>query len=334
MKIITLPNIGDPPEVQADWLEWSALREGTSFVSWSTYQSNLLQAGSQDALDIGEDQEQDDLLEDFINEVDRELTSRQAACGGDAGPYPYEMTHEGVAYTGNEKGLTYRFLLLLSLFGKDAGPAGSHPERLFEDLSSLALHEYLGGTSAGLNRALFGFPRRILPEHFPTAVDDLCKRLGQGKGAHGHKPEVDQKDAKLDLVAWRAFPDGRIGKLIGFGQCATGDNWTEKVSELRPSKWCRLWMKDSSAIDPFSSLFIPHRPNEEKWLVAANYAGVLFDRCRIAWLVPSLPDDLAKDVRKWVEHVEKADLSGTVGNQRQRASRKMMKKAAKSIKTN
>jgi hypothetical protein len=305
MKMVELPNIGDPPEVQADWLEWSALSEPDAFVSWTSYQGNLTQAGSDDAPDTAQDQDEDDLLEDLINEVDRELNSRRNACGGKTGSYPYEMTHEGVAYSGNDNNLTYRFLLLLSLFGKDAGPQGYHPEKLFEDLCSLALHEYLGGAATGFERAVFGFPRRLLPKHFPKALDELCRLMGEGAGSFGREPEIDQKDAKLDLVAWRAFPDGRRGKLIGFGQCATGDDWTDKAFELHPQKWCRLWMKDSAGIDPFGSLFIPHRPPENKWLIAANYAGVLFDRCRIAWLVPSPQGDLADDIKKWVRHVEK-----------------------------
>jgi hypothetical protein len=305
MNAVVLPNIGDPPEIKADWLEWSALTASRFFVSWTSFHGDLAKAGSDDALDEPLEQEEDDFLEDVINEVDSEVRLRRDACGGNTGCYPYETTHEGIAYSGNGKDLTYRFLLLLSLFGKDAGPHGSHPERLFEELSSIALHEYLGGgNAAGLDRLVFGFPRRVLPKHFPKALNDLCSRLGQGIGASGHKPEDDQKDAKLDLVAWRSFPDGRRGKLIGFGQCATGDDWTEKAFELQPKKWCQLWMRDPTCIDPFSSLFIPHRPGEEKWLTAAHYAGVLFDRCRIAWLIPSPEGELARDIRYWVQHVE------------------------------
>ena len=303
MKTVVLPNMADPPEVQADWLEWMALNEVTSFVSWTSYQGSLRKGGSVDALDEDE-REEDDLIEDLINEVDGELNSRRRACGGKTGLYPYDTTHDGIAYSPKANDLTYRFLLLLSMFGKDAGPAGSNPERLFEELCSLALHEYLGGVTTGLDRAVFGFPRRLLPKHFPNAVDDLCQRLGEGTGSFGREPEHEQKDAKLDLVAWRAFPDGRRGKLVGFGQCATGDDWTDKAFELRPDKWCRLWMKDSAGLDPFPSLFIPHRPGEDQWLIAANYGGILFDRCRISWLVPAPHGDLGKSIREWAEHAK------------------------------
>ena len=306
MKAVVLPNIGDPREVQADWLEWSALTGSQSFVSWASYQGDLTLAGSDDALETPPEQEEDDFLEDVINDVGYELRMRRIACGGKNGVYPYEPTDDGIAYSSsNGNDLTYRFLLLLSLFGKDAGPHSSHPERLFEELCSIALHEYLGGTTAGLDRAVFGFPRRLLPKHFPNALDDLCTKLGEGKGSSGRKPESDQKDAKLDLVAWRSFPDGRRGKLIGFGQCATGDDWTDKAFELQPKKWCALWMKDCAGIDPFASLFIPHRPSEDKWLIAAHYGGVMFDRCRIACLIPNPEGEPAKEIQNWVDYVEK-----------------------------
>ena len=306
MKAVVLPNMGDPREVQADWLEWSALTVPQAFVSWTSYHGDLTKAGSDDALETPREQEEDDFLEDVINEVEFELRLRREACGGRTGSYPYETTHEGVTYSRNGNDLTYRFLLLMSLFGKDAGPLRSHPERLFEELCSIALHEYLGGaTAVGLDRAVFGFPRRVLPKHFPEALNELCTKLGQGSGSSGRKPEGDQKDAKLDLVAWRSFPDGRRGKLIGFGQCATGADWKEKAFELQPRKWCGLWMKDPACIDPFSSLFIPHRPSEDAWLKAAHYAGVLFDRCRIAWLIPNPKGELSTKIQDWVDHVEK-----------------------------
>ena len=313
MKQPSLPTVNDPPERHADWLEWCSLAAPTpSFVSWTSYQRDLTIPGSLDALDpdledekvVGK-QNADDLLEEIVNEAGGELRMRAVACGGAVGVYPYQTDRQGVAYRPSTNSLTYRFLLLLSLFGKDAGPKGSHPERSFEELCSLALKQYLGGVRTSLSSVVFGFPRSVLPKHFPDAVDKLCEKLGEGRGSAGRTPERDQKDAKLDLVAWRAFPDGRRGKLVGFGQCATGDDWSDKAFELRPAKWCNLWMRDSATLDPFASLFIPHRPGEDKWLTACTYGGILFDRCRIAWLVPTPTGELGEKIKRWAEHVEK-----------------------------
>jgi hypothetical protein len=311
MKKPSLPNFSDAPEVQADWLEWAALSSPPGFVSWTSYQRDLNVAGSVDALDTDEEdedivegQESEDLLEDIVNDISRELRLRSEACGGAEGVYPYRSSHEGVAYEPNDVSLTYRFLLLLSLFGKDAGPKGSHPERLFEDLCALALQRYLGDDQVGLSSVVFGFPRPVLPKHFPNAVDELCRHLGEGGGGAGRPSKEDQKDAKLDLVAWRAFPDGRRGKLVGFAQCATGEDWTDKSFELQPEKWCKLWMQDCAGLDPFGSIFIPHRPVEDLWVAACNYGGVLFDRCRISWLVPDPNRQLGEKLQAWADHVE------------------------------
>ena len=312
MKRPTLPNFSDSPERHADWLEWWALGGPTpSFVSWTSYLRDLTVAGSLDALgsDQGEEEivgdlDADDLLEVIVNEAGRELQTRAVACGGAEGAYPYQTDHQGVTYLSGTNSLTYRFLLLLSLFGKDAGPKGSHPERWFEELCLLALKQYVGAARAGFSGVVFGFPRRVLPKHFPHAVKKLCKDLGEGRGSAGRAPEGDQKDARLDLVAWRAFPDGRRGKLVGFGQCATGDDWEDKAFELQPAKWCTLWMSDSAGLDPFASLFIPHRPGEDKWLIACHYGGILFDRCRIAWLVPTPTGELGRKIKRWADQVE------------------------------
>ena len=69
MKQPTLPNFSDPPESQADWLEWSALVAPPAFVSWTSYQRDLTVPGSVDALDPDQQDEEivgeqgaDDLL--------------------------------------------------------------------------------------------------------------------------------------------------------------------------------------------------------------------------------------------------------------------------------
>jgi hypothetical protein len=88
-------------------------------------------------------------------------------------------------------------------------------------------------------------------------------------------------------VAWRGFHDNRESKLVIFGQCATGQDWPEKVSELQPEAFWDHWMLVSQVSPLERSFFIPHRVRDEgegeTWRYYARYAGILFDRCRVAY---------------------------------------------------
>jgi len=61
-----------------------------------------------------------------------------------------------------------------------------------------------------------------------------------------------QRDAKLDVVVWRPFPDGRAdgraGPVVGFGQCATGRGWAAKLHELQRRAFAALWLREPLAV--------------------------------------------------------------------------------------
>jgi hypothetical protein len=176
----------------------------------------------------------------------------------------------------------WRVTALVAAFGKDAGPAGAHADRLFEELCRYAAEDYFGGEHG---RALhFGFPRRVLPAHFPDALDELCAALGEGQGSNRKAPKVDdEKDAKLDIVVWRDFADRRRGKLIGFGQCATGRNeLQEKATEMLPAEFAKIWLQKSFLVDPIRMFFVPWRVEDDNWERLCVRGGILMDRCRIA----------------------------------------------------
>jgi len=294
MKAPGLPLASEPPEVHADWLEWRALSEG--YVSWADHQRDLGIGGD----DEGEDVEVEaDSFEMLIDDVAAELTERVAACGrGDR--YPFNVSPEGLVRNPGDSVRVYDFLLLLSLFGRESESTVSRGERLFEDLCAEALGAYLGRPRDGITARVFGFPRRIGPKGFAPAVDQLCRDMGEGI-QHCETPRASQqKDAHLDLVAWRGFPDRKPGQLMAFGQCATGGNWFQKIHELRPDAWCRLWLEKTPLVTPVGSLFVPHRIERDRWREASAYGGIVFDRCRISWLVPDIPEELESAIHDWV----------------------------------
>ncbi len=199
------------------------------------------------------------------------------------------------------KASTYIFQLLLSNFGVEAGKISRvRPERDFEDISLDAARSYFGHNTRD-GSYLFGFPRRTDEKAFSAAVDKLSVLLGEGGGAKSVGPARDQKDAYLDLVVWHGFADRRPGQVIAFGQCAAGQNWRRKVTELPSGEvWCRAWMFDPPAVPPIRMLFVPHRLTEEEWKTRSILGGVIFERCRIAYHSPVIPAHVASRCARWV----------------------------------
>jgi hypothetical protein len=291
------PPLSAPPELHADWIEWLTLTSGGRFASWSAHQRTLRIGG----IDESEDVDVEDASEDLIQSVEAELCERQQACGV-SGAYPFEILEQGLELRSQTNADVYRFMLLLTLLGHEAGPPGTHGDRIFEDLCAAAFHAYLGAPAEGVQLVPFGFPRRVEPSGFAAAVNSLCRKLGEGIRCRKEPETSDQNDAKLDLVAWRAFPDRKTGQLIAFGNCATGENWFErKLHELQPAEWCRLWMQEMPSVHPVKALFVPRRVEQLQWRRATVYGGIVFDRCRITWLLPELPIALSLAVEEWLE---------------------------------
>ena len=316
-KIIP-PKITDPIEEAADWVEWCSLVEPDENVSFDQLVSVMRMGGSVDAVsepdeyDYPETVEERTDLEEAVLDSDKyeasaesvfyELNDRFYSCGEKN--YPFNITKGSVTTKNEIYNSPYLFMLLLTKYGHDAGPSNIDGSKLFEELCATALKNYLNNeTSRSL---VFGFPRRLTADGFKPALDRVSLDLGEGDGSTSRPTSNDQKDAKLDIVAWKPFLDDRKGKLIIFGQCATGDNWKEKRSELiAPSDWCRLWLRDTPAVLPIKSFFVPHRIGEKDWFESCVYAGILFDRCRISNYAIGLESRLVRDINRWSKYIIK-----------------------------
>lgn len=267
-----------PPEALqlADWLELVALLSSDRNASIGDLGralavSNALEAEAGDA---------DNRL--FIEarglEVWREIEARAAA----AGPaYPYRLSQRGLleANIARDAFSAYRFCLSLSYFG-DPGLVGVNirPRRLFEDLATLAAGNHLGGEACR-----FGSPRADLPAPFREALREVCSRLGEGAVLPRATRSI--KDDGLDVVAWKHFPDRLPGKLIIFGQCASGNDWNEKLADLEPLAFCHSWLSHQLPSRVLKAFFTPHRVDRLDWDDVNRRAGLFFDRCRLAYWV-------------------------------------------------
>lgn len=308
MSTLTEPAATAPAVELADYLELRALQSADRSASVHDLMSDLTRSGTLEVLDAHSVDEEGladpdeevglvdpggEVAENLGQTAISEIDARIVACGG---AYPFTLDAQGVvSLKRNAVGTPYVFMLLLTRFGGKAGPTGTDGTKIFEDLSAVAAAEYFGWVDDHLLVYPFGFPRRLTPAGFERALNGLCERLGEGQGTKARPNLSDQQDATLDLVVARRFPDGRVGQLIGFGQCATGKNWRGKINDLRPEKFCNLWMLDTPAVIPVPMFFVPHTIEERIWLHTATHAGVLFDRCRLAYY--TTPLDRSEPVR-------------------------------------
>ena len=149
---------------------------------------------------------------------------------------------------------------------------------------------------------MFGFPRRRGPADFLGAVAELCgkKLLNEGSANSDEPKAPQQKDARLDVVVWKNFPDRRRGRLILFGQCATGSDWEDKAYALNPQKWREKWLVEPLLPHPQGAFFIPFAVEDDDWKHILLDGGVLFDRFRISGLAASHLSDTTRDqISSW-----------------------------------
>lgn len=318
------PNLGDSPEEKADWVECWTLVSKDRNTSFSELRSVLKIGGSADAYSESNEfeyseaegsavdvvsAEDTDLYEASAEDTFIEISDRLSACGESA--YPFLVTGEALTIRADTNASVYTFLLLLSKYGPDAGPKKNEGAKLFEDVCAHAVLTFLGGEKNLAEAHVFGFPRRVNHTGFSTALDALCGNLKEGDGCKNRPTTPEKKDANLDVVGWKSFRDQKKGRLIVFGQCATGNNWQSKRSELiQPGDWCSLWMKDRPAVLPIRAFFVPHHIDSKDWYETCVTGGLLFDRCRIASNTTDLPKAILKKIIAWIRYVVEKNRGG------------------------
>ena len=290
----------DPVEL-ADYLELLALQADDGSASIMDLRGPINIAGTAELLDLDPDAdagltdpEGDETVVDPGGEVlesrgaaaEAEVIAREVSCGG---AYPFELDANGVlSLSADAMCSPYIFMLLLTRFGSTPMVGKARISKIdaaktFENLATVAAFEYFGSQDAHTLVYPFGAPREEVPKGFRDAVDDLCLRIGEGSRCKPGGNLSDQQDGKLDIVVVRRFPDGRAGQMMGFGQCATGADWRDKLSELDPRGFCSLWMMEQPAVLPIRMFFVPHTIEDRRWMHANTLGGIVFDRCRMAY---------------------------------------------------
>jgi hypothetical protein len=256
----------------ADWLELKALSSRDGNASKADLSALLNRAGGYDPAT------ERDAIDRLCLAVFSELETRPSAAGKS---YPFILKPPLVRVKPQPlvRFPAYVFCLCLSAW-RWINPTErpDNARQLFEDLSCFAAKNFIGGKVLRL-----ASPREPELAEFATAIDRLCQVVGEGGAYRKGQLASAKKDDTLDVVAWRHFPDSRYGKLILFGQCASGGNWLAKRSELQPHTFIGQWIERQFTIDCVRAFFVPHRIRTDHWEETARKAGIPFDRCRVSY---------------------------------------------------
>lgn len=134
-------------------------------------------------------------------------------------------------------------------------------------------------------------------------VQGLASALGEDQrpGAVERWTEPKAKDSGLDLVAWQSFPDGWSGRPVCLVQCASGEDWHDKLATPDLRIWGQLI---SFTTEPRRGLAMPFAPEAEVFRRRAGRDGVmlLLDRHRVMHTKGKIPypsPKLATDLNQW-----------------------------------
>ena len=245
-------------------------------------------------------------LQGLLGDVYEEIELRRKACRDG-----YPLSVDEVGYTlhlsqdaNMSKYIIYKYLLLATRLNmsNDRVQGGIDGTLLLEELAAQVARGYLGVRAESI---VFGTAEGTTG--FSDKVNDLCQRLEEGgEFVNPGGGPLLQKDDKLDVVAWKPFSDRREGKLIAFGQCKTGTNWKDHLTQLRPDAFCSNWFRTQPVLTPISMFFVSEALPRVGWRNHAVAAGLLFDRCRIVDFSNEINQDVLERITTWTEAAAKA----------------------------
>lgn len=261
----------------ADWLEINALLD-------QDHSSSIEDLSSTLKLEYAN---QENRIENLRADVSSELISRGRKLGN-AYPFLFNGKLLQIKNIRSYKNQwTYLFCLLISYIGLEKGSRDlkawdtKQISSLFEKLCTSVAENFLSNKRIDAHSLQFGAPRTSWKsEHqsFKKALEFLKSAINEGN-VKGSPTANRRKDAGLDVIAWRPFPDNRTNKLFLLGQCAAGNDFKSKRRELRDfSQYYSL------EVGIIYSFFVPHEVDESDW----SYfyypdIGILFDRSRVAF---------------------------------------------------
>lgn len=259
----------------ADWLEFFILLNGEK-VSKAEFSSYV-------ASEYCEEREfEDESFMVLIDSVWIELNERKKLYGSNP---PFIIEHSTIFPKIKFKdNIIYSTCLLLSLFGNNYKP--QYTGKLFERLSELAIKNYLGGETI-----VYGHPSKQSVQNMANKIKESFLETMPSKF----------NDRGLDIIAWKSFEDRREGKIIILFQCASGNNWRDKLTTLSIKVWTSYinW-----TVNPLRGFILPKIVSNTEFKEKSREGGILIDRARIFKNVSiqDIQSELKEELNIWCEN--------------------------------
>ncbi len=265
----------------ADQAEFLALRNGDAVLDSGVYDERV--AGAMDDFEssdvtVGTNWHGEDLKYDTaVGKIHEEIERRQALLGT---KYPFSLRGGTISHEPREN-VIYEFLL--AICNSPTLTSGQHVglPRVFERISARLVASYFGSGTQFIHT---GAPRdEEIGKPFEEAMKTVANRTSEWSWGpdDGLPNEPSNGDSGCDFVVWPAPPDGRkIGQLFVLGQCACGNDWTTKFTDLTMNKLSK-WFNPLSLVDPVRCFSTPFHVVDAMLKEASREGGVVFDRARL-----------------------------------------------------
>ncbi len=276
-------------DILCDWIEGSVL-----------FDENEGEFSVMDVVDVLIDEdiyEEQDFAQDIVNDAWNELERRLNWIGQGS---PYFFQRSRVKRTGPWQDTpAHSFCVLLSLAQCYAGWSrcvsdGDYNTQgeIFELLTQESLKKQFSDWQVKRTSWSSSQPRSLL-----EVVNQIADCLGEITGNDiSTWVESKDKDAGLDLLCYRPFPDNRSGFPVYLIQCASGQNWKNKVSEPNIDWWQKLI---KFVVRPQKAFAIPFALSDDDFKrQCVRVQGLFLDRYRLLtavqyheqWVPSSLKD--------------------------------------------
>ena len=137
----------------------------------------------------------------------------------------------------------------------------------------------------------------------PEVISDLVSHIGERAGNTKFYASDQANEAGVDLVWHFPFVDRRGGIPVYLAQCASGNNWVDKVCEPNINEWNK---KIDFATIPSKAFSLPFSLSEKKLRQqSVRSGGLMLDRYRLLAHEVSeddwVPDTLKDSLIEWLE---------------------------------